>query len=67
MVIGIIGILVALLLPALSRAKSRAQRTHCISNLRQMGVGLHVFLSNNHGYPTPFAYPGSDYPGTWGL
>src|SRR5438552_6469602 len=50
-VIAIIGILAALLLPTLSRAKARAQRIQCVNNLHQLGVGLQVILENNHGYP----------------
>ena len=51
-VIAVVGILGALLLPALSQAKARAQRTQCVNNLRQLGVGLQVFLGNNRAYPT---------------
>ncbi|MGH7951805.1 MAG: prepilin-type N-terminal cleavage/methylation domain-containing protein [Limisphaerales bacterium] len=50
-VIAIIGILVALLLPALSMAKARAQRIQCVNNLHQLGIGLTVILGNNHAYP----------------
>ena len=65
LVIAIIGILAALLLPTLSIAKARAQRSQCVSNLHQIGVALQGFLANNHGYPTLFAKADSDYPGIW--
>ena len=51
-VISIIGIIAAILLPALSRAKAKAQRIQCVSNLRQHGLALHVLLSEYHSYPT---------------
>jgi prepilin-type N-terminal cleavage/methylation domain-containing protein len=64
-VIAITGILAALLLTAISQAKGRAQRIQCAGNLHQLGVGLHVFLANNHGYPSVFQNTNDDDPGWW--
>jgi prepilin-type processing-associated H-X9-DG protein/prepilin-type N-terminal cleavage/methylation domain-containing protein len=64
-VIAIIGILSALLLAAVSKGKGYAQRIQCAGNLRQLGIGLHNFLENNHGYPVVFDFGRSEYTGFW--
>jgi len=46
-VIAIIGILVALLLPAISRAREAARSTTCKNNLRQFGIGIHIFADSD--------------------
>src|SRR5262249_28002091 len=45
-VIAIIGILAALLLPALSGAKAKAKRLGCVNNLHQMGIGSMVYAGD---------------------
>ncbi len=50
-VIAIIGILAALLLTAVSQAKAKATSVQCVNNVRQLGLGLLAFVSDNSAYP----------------
>jgi prepilin-type N-terminal cleavage/methylation domain-containing protein len=52
-VIAIIAILAGLLLPALAKAKAKAQRITCISNLKQIGLAFRMW-SNDHGERFPW-------------
>jgi prepilin-type processing-associated H-X9-DG protein len=49
--VAIIALLAALLLPVLSRAKDRALTSACVNNLRQTGVGLNLYLSEQNSFP----------------
>ncbi len=59
-VIAILGLLAALLLPAISKSKRKAQQIQCVTNLRQLGVGLQTFLADNRSYPLFFENTNGD-------
>jgi prepilin-type processing-associated H-X9-DG protein/prepilin-type N-terminal cleavage/methylation domain-containing protein len=67
-VIGIITVLIALLLPALSRARALAQRAKCAANLRSIGQALTMYTQQygyypgSNGYEQPVWYPVAVWP-----
>jgi len=54
-VIATIAILGALLLPAISQSKRKAQQIQCAGNLHQLGLGIQNFVADNHAYPSIWA------------
>src|SRR5438105_7950765 len=62
-VIAIIAILAAMLLPALARAKKKAQQINCVSNFKQMGLALRMYTDDNQEWLPPGRVdPGSGLP-----
>ena len=69
-VVAILGILVALVLPAVQAARQAALRLHCQSNLRQIGLALHQYHDTNSCFPinhTSRYNRGPDYDGYYSI
>ena len=65
-VVAIIGILAALLLPALNKAREKARGIQCVSNLKQIGIGIHLYSDSSDGY-FPVMMKSGPYYTTWSL
>jgi prepilin-type N-terminal cleavage/methylation domain-containing protein/prepilin-type processing-associated H-X9-DG protein len=61
-VIGIIALLIAILMPALGRARRQARTLQCLSNIRQMGTAWQMYVTSNKQKSFPYR---SDYETFW--
>lgn len=62
-VIAIIGILVALLLPAIQAAREAARRTECANNLKQLGIAMQNYHDSHKRMPWNYDSGNGTYPG----
>ena len=65
-VIAIIAVLASLLLPALGKAKLRAEALRCLSNLKQLGIGCAMYATDNHDLLPETSHQHESWIGTLG-
>jgi prepilin-type processing-associated H-X9-DG protein len=61
-VIGIIALLISILLPTLGRARAEAKSVQCLSNLRQIGLGILLYANNSKTGQLPLGFWNGAYP-----
>src|SRR5438309_8295327 len=64
-VIAIIGVLIALLLPAVQSAREAARRSQCTNNMKQLGLALANYESSNNAYPLSYVQSAYGVPTEW--
>lgn len=65
-VIVIIALLAAILYPVFAQVREKARQTTCVSNLRQIGLGLRMYAEDHEGYSVPAVQPDQDLVGIGG-